>query len=267
MPVMVLQCVLWVLRTDAPGQVANEIEKLIGAPCLYLQGGAGDINPVIVSSTREDLGGWADRFGEQITDILDNLQPIDLNLVETVNFKIPVFFKHLAEKEDVLKNNELLRKVEKGDVTSPETIGVLKNIANIINLPPGELPERSKAKYFAGALLSSNNQILKAINSETFTGKTDLHVSIWKFSELVLIFVGAEMFANTGLAIRAIDSGLMNLLVTYAGPVIGYIPDDEAIERGGYEVVDAWAFYGQPAAFEHGSTERFISQIKTYLEK
>jgi hypothetical protein len=47
---------------DIPGALARHVAGLFGAPCLYLQGAAGDSGPLVVSSDRANMLAWLDPF-------------------------------------------------------------------------------------------------------------------------------------------------------------------------------------------------------------
>jgi hypothetical protein len=44
-------------------------------------------------------------------------------------------------------------------------------------------------------------------------------------------------------------------VVGYSSPLVGYLPTDEALIKGGYEVDYAYRFYGHPAQSDKGSSE------------
>lgn len=250
---------------DAPGRISREIETLIGAPCLLLQGGAGDINPTIVSVSHNNLDGWSDNFRAQIQDVLERLHPVEIEPLVTKNIQLPINFRDLPSRSDVKANLDVLHKLAEKDVDIPQAQGMLRKIADIINLPPGKLPEVEQTAYFARALIACNENILAAIDSGTFNGTTILPLTFWRMGEIRLVFAGAELFAQTGIAIRNMHPDSVNLLVTYAGPVVGYIPDDKAMRQGGYEVNDAWMFYGQPAPFAEGTIEYILKTVQSEL--
>jgi hypothetical protein len=60
----------------------------------------------------------------------------------------------------------------------------------------------------------------------------------------------------------------LNILpVTYLAPLVGYVPDRAAMEKGGYEVDDAWRFYGHPAPFDPTSEQRIIETLKALIDQ
>jgi hypothetical protein len=74
-----------------------------------------------------------------------------------------------------------------------------------------------------------------------------------------------EIFAATGLAVRAAFGGAPGLVVAYADDNPGYIPAEEDYARGGYEVDEAHRYYGLPASFAPGSAETLAAAARRLL--
>jgi hypothetical protein len=85
--------------------------------------------------------------------------------------------------------------------------------------------------------------------------------------EMLLIFLPGEIFSTTGLKIRSLRKDLNILLVSYLAPLVGYIPDREALALGGYEVDDAWRFYKQPAAFAPDSEAHLVDEVAGLIQE
>ncbi len=66
--------------------------------------------------------------------------------------------------------------------------------------------------------------------------------------ELTLVLLPGEPFVELGQAIKQGASQPV-LVLGYANGSPGYLPDRSAYAEGGYNVVEAHRFYGQPAAF------------------
>jgi len=82
-------------------------------------------------------------------------------------------------------------------------------------------------------------------------------------SQVRLAFEAAEVFAVTGFRIRSLGKGQTIFPVARASPVVGYVPDRAAMEKGGYEVEHAWRLYRRPAPFAPDSEERLMKTIET----
>jgi hypothetical protein len=59
---------------DWPGQMTEAAEKLCGAPCLFLQGAAGDLSPRTDDSTRT-IETYGAKLGQEVATIFGRLKP------------------------------------------------------------------------------------------------------------------------------------------------------------------------------------------------
>lgn len=80
-------------------------------------------------------------------------------------------------------------------------------------------------------------------------------VSVLTWSGVRLVALPGEPFAATALALRRSLPGPL-LTVGYADGCPGYFPTREEFAYGGYEVEEAYRYYGMPAAFAPGGAER-----------
>jgi len=84
--------------------------------------------------------------------------------------------------------------------------------------------------------------------------------------ELQLFAIPGELFCSIGMDLkkRALPAKL--LVCGYAGGTVGYMPSEEAIAQGGYEVESAYRYYGAPTALSP-NTERRIHAIFEALRR
>ena len=75
------------------------------------------------------------------------------------------------------------------------------------------------------------------------------------WGEVPIVALPGEIFAETGLAIRAALGHRPAFVIAYAEGVPGYIPPASEFGFGGYEVEEAHRFIGMPATFAAGSAE------------
>lgn len=237
------------IGSDIPGQIADYFSKRIDAPCLYLQGATGDLNPTIVSSRREEMVSWVDAWISKAEDLFNLLQPCSVDHVSVRSTTLSLPYAPLPEREDVLLRIARLDQIAQGDVTSPEVVGAISLLSGIMNISPGVIPEEAKAAYCARALAVAERRTLAAIDRRQPLAPCRLCLSVWRLGAIALVFVAAELFAATGCKLRALQPGLMILPVSYNSPLVGYLPDLHSIDKGGYEVDNGWQFYGHPAPF------------------
>jgi neutral ceramidase len=60
--------------------------------------------------------------------------------------------------------------------------------------------------------------------------------------------VPGELFVELGMAIKRGAPAVQTLIGTYTNDDLGYIPSRPEYERGGYEISEAYKYYGYPAA-------------------
>ncbi len=80
---------------DIPGELAGRIGALIGAPCLFLQGATGDINPTTVTARRDSLHSWVDQAMHHLKDVNEQLTPVSGTDFQVINSQIPLFYAPL----------------------------------------------------------------------------------------------------------------------------------------------------------------------------
>ena len=175
---------------------------------------------------------------------------------------LPLIFCTLPQKAIVEKNIFGLEQIAEGDIDSPEIQETLRLLADIMNFKPGQRTDPSKAAFCAQALVQAERRTLNAILSGQLLSPCPLRVGLWQLGQVGFAFIAAELFALSGIKIRAAGKNMMLLPVTYAGPIVGYIPDRVSIEKGGYEVNDAWRFYRQPGAFIPETEEMVVTFIQ-----
>ncbi|MBV9546726.1 MAG: hypothetical protein JOY61_20350 [Chloroflexi bacterium] len=82
-------------------------------------------------------------------------------------------------------------------------------------------------------------------------------VMLLAVGELTLVFLPGEPFFELGQAIKQ-RAGRPIIVLGYANGSPGYVPHRSAYTEGGYEVVEAHRFYGQPAAFAPEAGEMLV---------
>jgi hypothetical protein len=90
-------------------------------------------------------------------------------------------------------------------------------------------------------------------------------VSLIEWGGVPIVALPGEIFAETGLAVRAACNGRPALVLSYADGTPGYIPPASEFGFGGYEVDEAHRFIGMPGAFAPGSAERLAEAAKALL--
>lgn len=95
----------------------------------------------------------------------------------------------------------------------------------------------------------------------TWTGR----VSLLVWGGVPIVALPGEIFAETGLAIRAATDGGVAFVASYADGTPGYIPPASEYRFGGYEVDEAHRFIGLRGSFASGSAERLAEAAKALI--
>jgi hypothetical protein len=136
-----------------------------------------------------------------------------------------------------------------------------------MNKPPEEPLEPEKARFAALAMAEAGRKTLAVVRSKAAILPQPMRVTTWRLGDVILVFIAGEIFSITGLRIRSLSADLTVLPITCMAPLVGYIPDQASILLGGYEVDDAWRFYGHPAPFTPDSESRLIQQVAIMVNK
>ena len=189
------------------------------------------------------------------------LRPVPSDSLKMTTTDLLLDYTPLPSPDSVEQRILNLDRIAQGDISSAEVQDTVRSLGNIMNFKPGEPPDLDKAAYAAMTLAQAERRILAAIETGRPLAGCPVRLAIWHLGKISLAFVAAELFAITGLQIRALRPDLAILPVTYLAPLVGYVPDRAAMAQGGYEVDDAWRFYNQPAPFAPDSEQRIVTTL------
>jgi hypothetical protein len=231
---------------DFPGAMARFIERELGGVAVYLQGAAGNINPVWMRHDGREvervggiLGAAATRTAHEMTPLGEGQWCVNLNWSEETPKETPgtvlsdVAFaatstllelprRAFPSREDI--GAEIAELEAARDTLAADDIGARR-------LKTARLNELGIEWLIAG-LGDDLADELKALRKVELQA---MRIS----NELGLIALPGEFFVETGHAMEAAarDSGVANLLVGgYANGMVGYVPTEEAFAHHGYEV-------------------------------
>lgn len=86
-------------------------------------------------------------------------------------------------------------------------------------------------------------------------------VAVLRWGGVRLVALPGEPFAVAAQMVRAeLPGDEVTFVLGYSGGCPGYLPAREEYAYGGYEVCEAYRFYGMPGGFAAGSLERLVDQ-------
>lgn len=254
------------IGSDIPGALAEAIGVRLGAPCLFLQGAAADVNPTTVTASREEMLVWVQRALLPLPGFDDILKPVvDLEDLQAADMWLDLPYAPLPGLAEAQKQLSDLLRIADGDVASPDLQASVAAFKNTMNLPPDEALDPQQSRFVALALAETARRTLSAVEVGSNLPSQKLHLAGLRFGKFMLIFLACEAMTATGIRLRVTHPELQVLPVTYLAPLLGYIPDREALSLGGYEVSEAWRFYGHPAAFSQDSEDRMVEAARKMI--
>jgi neutral ceramidase len=93
----------------------------------------------------------------------------------------------------------------------------------------------------------------------------EAELQVIMLGEVALVLLPGEMFVEFGLAIKARAAPRPVLTLAYANGTPGYIPHRSAYPEGGYEVEEAYRYYGYPACFAPEAGEALVEAARELL--
>jgi neutral ceramidase len=225
---------------DFPGAMVRFLEREVGGTAIYLQGAAGDINPVWMRHDFAEVERVGGILGAAATRVVHELEPlgagqwcINLSWSEDIEQPAPgalLTSAPLAATQVVL---ELPRRPKR---TTADLQAEIDQLQADRSAAPDlatrhELTARINQLHTEWAVASRLAQV------QPRAGTVPVEVQAMRLSsECALVSLPGEFFVETGNAIRA-ASGIPNLLIAgYANAMIGYVPPESAFAFAGYEV-------------------------------
>jgi hypothetical protein len=206
---------------DFPGVASQYIESNYPSEpvVLYFNGACGNINPVIRGGTWEDVAHLGEIVGKEAVYILNSIAGSETLQLSAISRKI-----------------ELQLKIP--------TIAGIEHELDLFRERAVELAEtEAVAQKGVTAMIWWAEETLDILKQGKQPESIPLEIQVLKLGDLNLVGIGAEVFCEIGLNIKK-QAGSPTFVIGYANHDIGYIPTRKAFEEGGYEVTNAYRYYG-----------------------
>lgn len=247
---------------DYPGVVRLEVERLLGGTCLFLQGAAGNVGPIVGPTGDLSLYRRLGRcLGLEASSVaLRSSIPRAGELQRVVESGAP-----LAVYGDVLADHTPRLAVRSRTVRLPvkhfDDPGHLRRDSDELKNALEALREYGSSDDVQLARAQATQANARAELAELYSGTREIEWQVHAIAigESVLVGVPGEPFVEIGMRVAA-DSPFLNTLFSgYTNGGFGYLPTAGAHAEGGYEV-DA-----SPFAAEAG--EVLIKQVRILLDE
>ena len=238
------------LSADFPGRLAKSLTKWFGnnVKVFFLQGFAGNIRPNILSP-------FSSIFSSPKTFLIEIIEGRHFEKNTTENH-VNILGSALA---DTIKS---IKKDKYDEIDLSINSKVSKVNIPLQRFPPNTyfsnlFPETEADKIWQDYVLKNYNK-LKSIPFRI--SRVDLNE---KHSFLCM---PGEIFCEYSLKFKEMFSPRIIIPLGYTNGMVGYIPTQQAVREGGYEVERAYKLFGLPCPISEKIEDVIIKAVKTLYE-
>lgn len=204
------------VSADYPGVATKFVEKSISGchNCLFLQGSAGNINPMR-DDTRDyrDVELYGMILGGETVKLVSMLRDPNISYMEN---------------EIRVKSKNVI--LPSCDLPNPEPFHQKYQKA----LKDAENSKDELSKYNALRIANYNREILDRI--ERGSGPISAEIQVMRIGELAIVGIPGELFVELGLQIKQNSLATYTFISETTNDWIGYIVSPGTYQEGGYEV-------------------------------
>jgi len=249
------------ISADYPGELRRIASRAYKTPFLFLQGPSANINLPFEEMTRAEMLQSVDRLAPRI-DGIQWSEPLASLRSGFLRNSLRIDYNPLPTRDELQLFGEGMGAVAETGSGPHDTMALL---ANILNIEPGASVDHEMLRHIAGSLREWSDVWIQRFDQ--MPSGTDLELGVLKLGPLFFCFAAAELFSETGLELQSRYPDELVTPVAYSSPLIGYLPTDEALEEGGYEVEHAYRFYGHPGPFAAGSERKVCDAFDALIKQ
>ena len=230
------------ISADFPGRARVYLKSFLTAPAVLMaNGAAGDQNPKERGIYGLEITGR--KLAESVLSVYEKTEEVEAKDIAYIH-KLQSF--PLAEPPSINWLKDFIKEQEKG-------------------IENASLPEQIwRRSYIRWA-----TDTLRKVEEGNYEREVKGKISLLRIGELVFLFLPGEVFSEIGKKTREIirGKGFMPFVIGYYDKIIGYLPTASAFEEGGYEVSDAYRWYGYPAPFLPTVEDITLQTVRDLLNK
>lgn len=214
------------VSAEWPGAMRREVEAATGAPCMFIQGATGDLNPN--HEWGEDDLEAMERFGRQVAEqvlctaaALDPFTPTPLQARRELAW-LPIVPQMRPDGRRPFTYQEVLSRYTK-------------------------LP-----RFLVDSILNARYPWKTTLEQRGGRWHTPMEIQAFRLGDCALIAHAAETLHEIGAAIKTGSPAPITLFAGYSNGSIGYLPTTAAHAQGGYEVELSPYIYRLPGLLDPG---------------
>lgn len=251
------------ISADYPGELTRRLAQLLGAPCLFLVGTAGDSNPTTHNLDHVAMCAFVDQIIDQLVDLPRRLEPVavdNLSFAEQT-FRLP--FTPLPERAEVLETITRNERILAGDQISPDLQPLVREYQGWVARGDSDLT--AAVEHWAGVFREAALRTLAAIDSSQPMPGAPFRIAGLALGLFTFVFLSGEVLTPVGRHIQDLRPNRQVKVISYLSPIVGYIADAADFDLGGYEPGSAWMWYRMPAPFPRDVMHRILPEVDQLL--
>ncbi len=224
------------ISSDFVGKTRETVEKEWGGICFFLNGAAGDINPrrwPLIDLERTNNLGVS--LGKSVLDC--TLSPLPFESIKFTKAMIKLPFK-IQEIDAKFINTQVSKKKE---------------------MNTGFLGWDEKIDQWA---LEQEKRI-----GQSEAIDRNVKINVLRIGKTIILFTSGELFSSYHSFLRKQFPEYHIFLVGYTNGESGYLPDEEAISLGGYEVEQAYIFFDEPSSLHKTAPGIYLKKVLALINK
>jgi hypothetical protein len=206
------------ISADYVGAMRKLVEATTGATCLFLQGAAGNINPVEMRHSFEPARRLGAMLGGEVVKVFEGVSAGDVTGLAHASAEIELPPMRVATVEEGERSVAELR-------------------ANVERLRADGASEGSL--HWATSRLQRAERMLAAAQGGPALASIPAELCALRFGEAAVVTAPGEIFCETGMEVKRRSPIPQTLYTGYVNGTIGYVPTPESYPEGGYEVTHA----------------------------
>jgi hypothetical protein len=206
------------ISADYIATMRQLVESFTGTTCLFLQGAAGNINPIEMRHSFEPARRLGVMLGGEVAKLYETAPPPETAGLSAAGTRVELPAMSVASLDE-----------------GERAVAALE--AEVKRLREANAPEGSL--WWAERRLQRAEAMRESVRTGVPQPPVPAELCCLRFGDFALVTAPAEIFTETGMEIKRRSPLPRTLPVGYTNGSIGYVPIPAAYPEGGYEVTHA----------------------------
>ena len=256
-----------VISADYPGRIARVIQEEFGKEVVVIPftGACGDVRPRILTPDKRNFREGTEKDIEEIgihigSEIVHTLKE-HTQIVPTPQNGVSIHLKTCMlplKMADIPTKEELISLIESNKQRLEHALAIQEHLDDFTKKHDNPLFDVQMELSWATRLLELE-VIPEAVEGE---------FSVISFNDAVYIFnIPGELFSSVGKKLKQLVKEKFPIICGYSGGSLGYLPSETSFKEGGYEIEQAYKYYGLAGHFCSNLEDLIISTYTSLLKE